>query len=71
MGAVEIGRKFAPDHHRRHQEAPKRVLATPAAFLRFLVETLRRRRRWGGLCSFQATRCRWVAAGARELDGGC
>jgi hypothetical protein len=39
VGAVEIGRKYAPDHDRRHQEAPKRVLATPAAFLLFLSKS--------------------------------
>jgi hypothetical protein len=32
VGAVKIGRSYAPDHHRRHQEAPKRIPATPVAF---------------------------------------
>ena len=38
VGAVEIGRIFAPDHRRRRQEALKHYLTTPAWFSCF---------RWG------------------------
>jgi len=37
VGAVEIGRIIAPDHHQRRQEAPKRIPATLAAFLHFFT----------------------------------
>ena len=37
VGAIEIGRIYAPDHCRRRQEAPKRVLATPGVFLHFFA----------------------------------
>ena len=36
VGAIESGRIIAPDHRQHRQEAPKRNLATLAAFLRFL-----------------------------------
>ena len=35
VGAVEIGRIFAPDHRRRRQEAPKRVLGDAGGGLGF------------------------------------
>jgi len=47
--AIEIGRIIAPDHRRNRQEAPKRILATPAAFLRLSVGFLQRVGVWGGL----------------------
>ena len=34
---IEFGRIIAPDHRRNRQEAPKRILATPAAFLRLSI----------------------------------
>ena len=58
VGAVEIGRIFAPDHRRHRQEAPKRFLATPAALLRFFVGSLHCGGVVGCLCSFQALGCR-------------
>jgi len=57
MDVVEIGRNYAPDHRLRRQEAPKRVLATPAAFLHLVVAIPWQGRRWGGVCSFQVARC--------------
>jgi hypothetical protein len=56
VDAIEIGRIFAPDHHRHRQEAPKRVLATPAAVLRFFIGIPWQGRRWGGVRSFQVVR---------------
>src|ERR1700733_7418149 len=58
VGAVEIGRNYAPDHRRRHQEAPKRIPATPAAFLRCWFGFLQHKGGWGGLCPFQLMCCR-------------
>ena len=67
VGAVKIGRISVPDHCRRRQEAPKRLLATLAVFLRFFVGFLRRGRLWGGMCLFHVLRCCWGVAGAMEL----
>jgi hypothetical protein len=44
VGAIEIRRIIAPNHHQHRQEAPKRYPAMPAWLLQ-----------WGALCSFQAT----------------
>jgi hypothetical protein len=51
MDAIEIGCKYAPDHCQRRQEAPKRILATPTAFVRF----------------FRRTPVAWVALGFSEF----
>jgi hypothetical protein len=42
VGAIEIGCIFAPNHRRRCQEAPKRVLAMPTVFLCWIFVA------WGG-----------------------
>ena len=70
VGAVEIGRIITPDHRRRHQEAPKRCLATPAAFLRFWFGFLRREGGWGSLWLFQVVHCRCRAVKSKIYAGG-
>ena len=70
FGAVEIGRIIAPDHRRRHQEAPKRCLATPAAFLRSWFGFLWREGGWGSLWLFQVVRCRCRAVKGKIYAGG-
>ena len=70
MGAVEIGRKYAPDHRRRRQEAPKRILTTPAAFLGFSTGCLRRGGVGGHLYSFQPLRCGWGILKDKIHSGG-
>jgi hypothetical protein len=70
VGAVEMGRNYAPDHHRRHQEAPKRIPATPAAFSRFWFGFLRREGGWGSLWLFQVVHCRCRAVKGKIYAGG-
>ena len=68
--AVEIGRMVAPDHRWHRQEAPKRILATPAAFLRLSLGFLQCMGVWGGLYSFQVTRCGWGGLKDKIHPGG-
>jgi len=70
MGAVKIGCIIAPDRRQHRQEALMRILATPAAFLRFCVGFLQRAGVWGGLCSFHVLRCSWGALKGKIHAGG-
>ena len=49
VGAVEIGRNYAPDRRQHRQEAPKRIPATVAAFLHFFLQVFAAR---GGMESY-------------------
>jgi hypothetical protein len=63
VDVVEIGRIIAPNHCQHRPEAPKRVLAMPAAFFLFFVEIAWWWWRGGRLCSFQVARRRWGVQG--------
>ena len=60
VGAIKIGRIFAPDRRRHRQEAPKRFLATPASFPCFLC---RFSAAWGGLGLYLFVPCTALALG--------
>jgi hypothetical protein len=64
-GVTKSRRIYAPDRCRHQQEAPRRVLATLAAFLHFLIVFLQRGWRCGGVYSFHALRRCWGVAGGR------
>ena len=70
VDVIEIRRKFAPDHCQRHQEVLKRNLATPVAFLHFLMWFVRWGRHWGAACLFQVAPYCWVVAGGRLAGRG-
>jgi len=70
VGAVEIGRIIAPDHRQRRQEAPKRIPATLAAFLRFLVHFLLRGGVWDCLYVSQKLPSGWGALKDKIHTGG-
>jgi hypothetical protein len=59
VGAWEIRRIIAPDHRQRRQEAPKRILAMPAAFFHFSIGSLQRGGVLGRRYSFHVVRCGW------------
>jgi hypothetical protein len=42
VGVIDIGRKSAPDCWLHRQEAPTRILATPAAFLHIFANLLQK-----------------------------
>jgi len=70
VGAVEIERKYVPDHRQRCQEVPKRIPATLAVFLRFCVGFSWRGGLRGCICSFQALRWCWGALKDKIHAGG-
>ena len=70
VGAVKIRRTIAPDRRQCRQEAPKRIQATPVAFLRFPASFLRRRGVWGGIHLFPASRCGLGALKDKKHVGG-
>ena len=67
--AVKIGRNYAPDRRQHRQEAPKRIPATPAAFLRFLVHFLRRGGVWDRLYSSQTLPSGWGTLKDKDTHG--
>ena len=70
VGAVKIGRMIAPGRRQRRQEAPKRILATLAVFLRFPPGFLQRRGGWGGIHPFHVLCCGWGALKDKKHAGG-
>ena len=69
-GVIKTGRIYAPNCCRHCQEAPKRIPATPAVFLRFFVCFLWRGGVWGGLGSFQVVCCGGGALKDKKHAGG-